>query len=125
MEITAIFDSVDIAECALVQLRYLGIEPKGYKMRTAPRSVDPVDGAYGFPVALNTVNTDTAFTAPMMAPGPFALTGFSSINLGQNGSNGDNAARETLLQLEVPDHLAEQAKSALVSNHGRRVRTKR
>ena len=117
MDITAVFDDADSAEIALVNLQALGIFPKAYKMRVLR---DRADGGYargpeyagygaytsGAPAAQNTggynfILSDTPGAAFMGAEPP---------------------NHEVMLTLTVEDAAVPRVKSALISNHARRVR---
>ncbi len=98
MEVRAIFDDADSAEIALVNLRALGIFPNGYKMRA-------LRDRPGIP------------QGPMNAAG-----GIISAQNAADTTGTEGISREVLLTLDVAEWLAPRAKSALISNHARRVR---
>jgi hypothetical protein len=99
MDITALFDNVDSAEHALVNLQSLGIFPTRYKIRALHIS-DGMErsGKTATPAVLNMLN----YTS-----GP---------------TTGGEQNREVQLLVTVEDSAAHRAQSALISNHARRVR---
>jgi len=97
MDITALFDDADTAEHALVNLQALGIFPTRYKIK-----------------ALHIQEETNA--------GRRAVYGniFDITNSAFGGGEPPN--REVQLLVTVADTEAHRAQSALISNHGRRVR---
>ena len=97
MDVTALFDDVDTAEHALVNLQSLGIFPSRYKIRALH-----IPGERGRGTALTGI-------------------GGSLSNVAGGGSEGPS--REVQLLMSVEDPVGPKAQSALISNHGRRVRS--
>lgn len=122
MEITALFDDVDMAEFALVNLQSLGIFPQGYKIRslhTEERGRDTlVPAADGF-------TNNLAVNPPGAVPTNLGVAGFALSDTSYGGTafgGGELPNREVQLRLTVDDVSAHRAQSALISNHGRRIR---
>lgn len=122
MQITAIFDDVDTAQHALVQLREQGLNLSAYKIK----KVQPMQGQgevditdYGSLLGIAT-NQWTGL-APAIAMNPWPIN-----NIGQDNSmpslTPDGVSREVKLILTVEDSKGDSVRHALVSNHGRKVR---
>ncbi len=115
MELTAVFDSVDIAELALIRLREQGISPLAYKIKrtrafSKDKEIVPEDGV------------KASFTNSV---GGMAQTPVMSLNLWHKpllSAQKKNAGQEVRLIVTVADSGAVKTRGVLVSNHGRRVR---
>ncbi len=117
MEISALFDSVDTAEFALVNLQGLGIFPERYKIRSTHNAEDRDNGF--FTIAGAAANGPTAAT-PLNMNGGVAVIGTAYDNTAFGGGEPPN--QEAQLVLTVSDAASARTQSALISNHGRRVR---
>ncbi|MCL1806540.1 MAG: hypothetical protein FWG31_02430 [Oscillospiraceae bacterium] len=120
MDITALFDDVDTAEHALVNLQSLGIFPSRYKIRALHLSDDP--GRGGVFVG----NMNNAVEANGFGANNMTVPGFAAIGLrggpGAAFGRSEPPSGEVQLLLTVDEDTAHRAQSVLVSNHGRRVR---
>jgi hypothetical protein len=120
LDITALFDDVDSAEHALVNLQSLGIFPSRYKIRALHLSDAPGRGRAFIG------NTNNAADPGGFGANNMAVPGFASIGL--TGDAGAAFGRseppngEVQLLLTVEEDTAHRAQSVLISNHGRRVR---
>ncbi len=113
MEISALFENVDMAEFALVNLQGLGIFPERYKIRSIHDSEDGADQRF-LPIA-GVTGGASAVSTPINA-----VTGMAHDNTAFSGGEAPN--QEVQLLLTVRDDAADRTRSALISNHGRRVR---
>ena len=118
MDITALFDDVDAAEHALINLQALGIFPSRYKIRALHISENTERG--GAFAGTNVIGGN--------ASGGWANGGFPGFAaFGAAGGDtafggGEPPNREVQMLLTVEDGAAYRARSALISNRARRVR---
>ncbi|MDR1669387.1 MAG: hypothetical protein LBR76_05465 [Oscillospiraceae bacterium] len=116
MEISALFDNVDMAESALVRLQALGIFPERYKIRSLYASAGRTDSAHiaggwgGMPAS-------PIYTNAVVSP-PYDMVLDNSAFEG-----GEPPSQEVQLTLTVGNGIAARTRSALISNYGRQVRT--
>ena len=109
--VTAIFDSPDMAELALHQLRSRNIQIFSFHIQpredTAQRDIPPAPVIFA-PAFQNTVG---AFTAPAVMPAPLTAPMFQ-----------DTATREVIFTATIPEEEADRVRGMLISAHGRKVR---
>ncbi|MDR1692994.1 MAG: hypothetical protein LBR72_06505 [Oscillospiraceae bacterium] len=106
MEISALFENVDSAEAALVNLQALGIFPERYKIRSLRDLGGPGEPG-GF------VTTNGIFATPVV----------SRMEVGDDSGREEQSEEVQLLLTIGREDSAARVQSALISNHGRRVRT--
>ena len=99
MDVTALFDDVDTAQHALVNMQALGIFPSRYKIKALH-----ISNAYGY---------GQGYGSPEMWGVQSGI-----------GYAGEPPNREVQLLLTVEEPAVERAKSSLISNYGRQVRVK-
>ena len=119
MEITAVFESADMAECAMVRMRELGVDLRLHKMRAAGArgfSQNPGKNA-GYGIAAPPPGANFYGMLDMWAPSVFMRRDYAAADEGQYEPGG-----EVTVRLTVPDSQAKRAGSALTGCHGRRVR---
>ena len=97
MDVTALFDDVDTAQHALVNMQALGIFPSRYKIKALH-----IPNGYGY---------GQGYGNPEM----WGV---------QSGIGREPPNREVQLLLTVEESAVERAKSSLISNYGRQVRVK-
>ena len=108
MEITAIFEDVDFAECALVRLREQGLAPLGYKIKATRPLARPSDGG-----ALPQSGFYNSFINGMPMP--------LNRERAWNAAGTRAASKEVQLSVFVERDLSGRTYHSLISNHGRKV----
>jgi len=121
MNIAAIFDDVDTAEHALVQLHSLGVHPLGYKIKRIRPSRRETD--------LSDVNPPVGLYNATLLPsgGSAAALNAWTMRTAREGGQGnaltpEGHSREVELTVTVEDRAGIHAHRALVSSRGRQVR---
>jgi len=118
VEITAVFDSIDTAELALLHLQRQGILPIAYKIKTTrplfyKKERDAPEVTAGF-----TNNIGGGMQSPQGA-----VMGLNAQAMGSFSEPvPQEARREVIMNVTVEDARAVGAHRALVSCHGRRVK---
>ncbi|MDR0293701.1 MAG: hypothetical protein LBH95_06060 [Oscillospiraceae bacterium] len=120
MDITALFDNVDSAEHALVNLQSLGIFPSRYKIRALHIAEDGEHGLFAGGAGAAGSMQNTPGISPLSAAPGFTVASIAGGGADCGGS--EPPSREVQLLLTVDGAVAHRARSALISNYARRVR---
>ena len=114
MELTAVFDSIDSAELALLHLQRQGISPVAYKIKTT-RPLVYKTGWSGRDVRAGFTNNIGGGMQTLQS----AMMG---LNSQQPEPVPEESRREVIMNVTVEDSRAVGTHRALVSCHGRRVK---